>query len=128
MERTGAALYLAELIIPLADVVPILAFLWVFYMLTALTTEVMSNVASIIVMAPVAVEVALQIGSNPFAFILLTTFAASDSLMTPVGYQTNLMVFEKGGYRFTDFMRIGVPLQIILGVVTTLGIAVFWGV
>jgi di/tricarboxylate transporter len=128
MERTGAALYLAELIIPLADVVPILAFLWVFYMLTALTTEVMSNVASIIVMAPVAVEVALQIGSNPFAFILLTTFAASDSLMTPVGYQTNLMVFEKGGYKFTDFMRIGVPLQVILGVVTTLGIAVFWGV
>lgn len=128
MERTGAALYLAELIIPLADIVPILAFLWVFYMLTALTTEVMSNVASIIVMAPVAVEVALQIGSNPFAFILLTTFAASDSLMTPVGYQTNLMVFEKGGYRFTDFMRIGVPLQIILGIVTTLGIAVIWGV
>ena len=128
MERTGAALYLAELIIPLAAVLPILVFLWLFYLLTTLVTEVVSNVGSIIVMAPVAIEVAVQIDSNPFAFVLLTTFAASTSLMTPIGYQTNLMVFEKGGYRFTDFMRVGIPLQIVLGVVTSLGIAVFWGV
>ncbi|MFP4626378.1 MAG: SLC13 family permease [Natronomonas sp.] len=128
MERSGGAQYLAEAIVPMAEFVPILVFLWIFYMLTTILTEMVSNVGAIILMAPVAVDVAHLVGANPFAFILLTAFAASTSLMTPIGYQTNLMIYEKGGYRFTDFMRIGVPLQVVLGIVTSLGVVFFWGV
>jgi len=79
-------------------------------------------------MIPVAVEAAQLTGGNPFSFILSVTFAASCALLTPVGYQTNLMVYGPGGYRFTDFLRVGGPLQIILAIVTCLGIAFFWGV
>ncbi|TYL36556.1 SLC13 family permease [Natronococcus pandeyae] len=128
MEATGAAEYLAYQITPLADVVPLLVFVMAFYMLTAIITEVITNLASVALMVPIAVDVATEIGSEPFSFVLVVTFAASTALMTPVGYQTNLMVYGRGGYEFTDFIRVGLPLQLLLAVVTSLGIAAFWGV
>jgi len=127
LERSGGASFLAELLIPLADVVPVLLFAAAFYMITAILTEVLTNVASLVLMAPIAVDTAGRIGADPFSFLLLVTFAASCSLMTPVGYQTNLMIFDAGGYRFSDFLRVGVPLQVLLAVVTTVGIATIWG-
>ena len=70
----------------------------------------------------------MAIGLSPFAFALAVTFAASTAFMTPVGYQTNLMVYGPDGYRFTDFVRVGGPLQLLLAIVTVLGIATIWGV
>ncbi|WIV68505.1 SLC13 family permease [Natrialbaceae archaeon AArc-T1-2] len=128
LEETGGAEYLALQLTPMADVVPLVVFLMIFYMLTAIVTEIITNLASVALMIPIGVDVATQLGANPFSFVLLVTFAASDSLMTPVGYQTNLMVYDRGGYRFTDYMRVGIPLQLLLAVVTSLGIVVFWGV
>ncbi len=128
MEETGAAEYLAYQITPLADVVPLLVFLMVFYLLTTIITEIITNLASVALMLPIAVDVATELGSDPFSFVLIVTFAASTSLMTPIGYQTNLMVYGRGGYEFTDFIRVGVPLQLLLAVVTSVGIYVFWGV
>lgn len=128
LEQTGGAELLALLIVPAAEYVPILAFLWLFYMLTTLITEIITNIASVVLMAPIAVDVAFQIGADPFSFMLLVAFASSTSLMTPIGYQTNLMVFNRGGYRFVDFLRVGIPLQLLLGAVTALGIAIIWGV
>ncbi len=78
-------------------------------------------------MLPVAVQTADQIGANPFAFVLAVTFAASTAFLTPVGYQTNLFVYGPGGYKFTDFVRVGAPLQLLLSIVTVLGINFFWG-
>lgn len=77
---------------------------------------------------PVAVDAALRMQANAFAFVLAVTFAASTAFLTPIGYQTNLMVYSPGGYHFTDYLKVGGPLQLILTVVTTLGIADFWGV
>jgi di/tricarboxylate transporter len=77
---------------------------------------------------PIAVDAALGIGAEPFSFVLAVTFAASTAFMTPVGYQTNLMVYSPGGYRFIDYIKIGAPLQLLLTVVTTLGIVALWGV
>ena len=128
LERTGGAALIAHQLVPLADVLSPLAFLVVFYLVTAVITELVTNLASVALMAPIGVDVAVQIGADPFSFMLLVTFAASNALMTPVGYQTNLMVYGRGGYRFTDFMRIGIPLQLVLGVVTPLGIVAFWGI
>jgi di/tricarboxylate transporter len=78
-------------------------------------------------MIPVAVDSAARLGANEFAFLLAVTFAGATSFMTPVGYQTNLMVYGPGGYRFGDFLRVGGPLQLLLAVVTTVGITVGWG-
>lgn len=130
MEQTGAAEWLASVIIASSLSIGLSAvlILGLFYLATGIITELISNNASVVLMIPVAIEAADQIGADAFSFILAVTFAASTSMMTPIGYQTNLMVYGPGGYKFTDFFRIGAPLQLILAVVTTAGIAFFWGV
>nr|WP_256487738.1 MULTISPECIES: SLC13 family permease [unclassified Haladaptatus] len=128
LEQTGAANLLGSLVAATADFLPLIGVLWVFYIATGLITSIISNNASVVLMIPVAVEAARDIGGNPFAFILAVTFAASTAFITPVGYQTNLFVYGPGGYKFTDYARVGAPLQLLLSVVTILGIAFFWGV
>ncbi|MFB6093580.1 MAG: anion permease [Halanaeroarchaeum sp.] len=70
---------------------------------------------------------ALQIEANPLSFAVAVLFAGSSAFLTPVGYQTNLMVYGPGGYRSTDYLRVGAPLFAIVGVVSTIGIALRWG-
>jgi di/tricarboxylate transporter len=128
LENAGGAAFVAAVVVSVAGAVPPLAVVGLFYLVTALVTNVVSNNATVVLLVPVAVDVATQLGANAFAFVLAVTFAASTSFLSPVGYQTNLMVYEPGGYEFTDFLRVGGPLQLVMAVVTTLGIAVFWGV
>ena len=128
MTNTGAAAFLAGHVVAAAGGAHPLVLLGVFYLLTALLTNVISNNASVVLLIPVAVDVALATGLSPFAFALAVTFAASTAFMTPVGYQTNLMVYGPGGYKFTDFVRAGAPLQLLLAVVTVIGISVLYGV
>lgn len=128
MEQTGAANLLADLMVMSADFLPAVAVLGVFYLVTATLTNIVSNNASVVLMIPVAAEAARQLNANAFAFVLAVTFAASTAFMTPVGYQTNLFVYGPGGYKFTDYVKVGTPLQLLFAVVTTLGIAAFWGV
>ncbi len=126
-ENTGAADLLGALVAGSAEVLPVAGVLWLFYVATALLTAFVSNSASVIVMLPVAVDAATRIGADAFAFVLAVTFAASADFMTPVGYQTNLLVYGPGGYRFTDYTRVGAPLQALLSVVTVGGIVLLWG-
>jgi len=91
-------------------------------------TNLISNNASVVLMVPIAVSAATAVGANAFAYVMAVTFAASTAFMTPVGYQTNLFVYGPGGYRFTDYLRVGGPLQLVFAVVTTVGIGVIWGV
>ncbi len=128
MTRTGAADFLAFHVVNVAGGAHPLILLGVFYLLTAVLTNIISNNASVVLMIPVAVDVAVVTGLNPFAFALAVTFAASTAFMTPIGYQTNLMVYGPGGYTFGDFARVGGPLQLLMVVVTTLGIAYLWGI
>jgi di/tricarboxylate transporter len=128
MEQTGGADFVAELVVGSSGALPLLGVVGLLYVVTALLTNVISNNASVVLMIPVAYETALQVGGDPFAFVLAVTFAASTAFMTPVGYQTNLFVYGPGGYRFTDYLRIGTPLQLVFAVVTTLGIAALYGV
>ncbi|MFH5797113.1 SLC13 family permease [Haladaptatus sp. CMAA 1911] len=127
LENSGGAELLGGLVAASANYLPVVAVLWIFYIATGLITEVISNNASVVLMIPVAVEAATRIGVNAFAFVLAVTFAASTSFLGPVGYQTNLFVYGPGGYKFTDYFRIGAPLQLLLSVVTVAGIVVFRG-
>ncbi|MEF8788932.1 MAG: SLC13 family permease [Haloarculaceae archaeon] len=128
LERTGGADLVADLIVGGSGSLPLLGVLGLMYLVTALLTNVISNNASVVLMIPVAFETALQVGGDPFAFVLAVTFAASTAFMTPVGYQTNLFVYGPGGYRFTDYLKVGTPLQLLFAVATTLGIAFIYGV
>ncbi|TYL39627.1 SLC13 family permease [Natronococcus pandeyae] len=128
LEQTGAAAYLAFLVVQTAGFLPTLLVLWLFYVATGLITEVISNNASVVLLIPVAAAAAVGIGANPFAFVMAVTFAASTAFLGPIGYQTNLFVYGPGGYRFSDYFRVGAPLQLLLSIVTVLGIAFFWGV
>jgi di/tricarboxylate transporter len=127
-ERSGGAEYLAQQLATTGAELSGFTLLLLFYVFTSMITQVISNNASVILMIPVAVEAAQLTGANPFSFVMAVTFAASCALLTPVGYQTNLMVYGPGGYRFTDFLRVGGPLQILLAIVTSVGIWLIWGV
>ncbi|WP_435346015.1 SLC13 family permease [Haloarchaeobius sp. HRN-SO-5] len=128
LQQTGAAALLGDAVASTAVFLPAVGVLWVFYLATGLLTSVISNNASVVLMIPVAASTAQSLDANAFAFVLAVTFAASTAFMTPVGYQTNLFVYGPGGYKFSDFIRVGAPLQLLLSVVTVLGIAFFWGV
>ncbi len=89
------------------------ALLALIYLITMILTEVSSNAATAIIMTPIALAVTNQMGLDPRAFIFAVAFAASASFITPVGYQTNLMVYGPGGYKFSDYIRVGFPLALI---------------
>jgi len=128
LERTGGAVVMGDLVAMTGDFLPTLLVLWVFYLGTGIITSIISNNASVVLMLPVAIETATQLGADPFSFVLAVTFAASTAFLSPVGYQTNLFVYGPGGYKFTDFFRIGAPLQFILSIVSVAGIWFIWGI
>ena len=128
LEQSGAAALIGSLVAETATVLPPLGVLWVFYVTTALVTAVISNNASVVLMLPVAIAAARDVGADPFAFVLAVTFAASTAFISPVGYQTNLFVYGPGGYEFSDYLRVGAPLLLLLSVVTVVGIAAGWPV
>jgi di/tricarboxylate transporter len=127
VQETGGAALVAEGVLAVAAVLPVVGVLAVFYVVTGLLANVVTPVASVVLLMPVAVDTAARVGADPFAFALAVTFAASTAFMTPVGYQTNLMVYGPGGYRFSDYLRVGAPLQALLAVVTTVGIVWLYG-
>ncbi|WP_324758882.1 SLC13 family permease [Haloarcula montana] len=126
MQETGGAAFLGGLLSTAGGVLPPLALLALFYLLTAVLSSVITPVATVVLMIPVAVATAQDIGINALPFLLIVTFAVATAFLTPVGYQTNLMVYGPGGYRFTDYTRVGLPLQLLLCVVTTLSVAALW--
>lgn len=127
IEKSGTASYLAAQILNLSELMPPIFILMLIYLLTSLLANIIGNNASVLLMLPIAIGTAQQLGVNPFAFVLTTTFAASAAFASPVGYQTNLMVYSSGGFKFKDFIVVGAPLQTILAVVVPLLVRLFWG-
>lgn len=127
LERTGGAQLLADLAAKSADHVPPLVVLTIFYIIAMILTELISNNATVVVMVPVGAATAVALGLDAKAFILAIMFAASTSFSTPVGYQTNTMVYGPGGYKFLDFTRVGGPLNLLLAVTTPVFIYLIWG-
>lgn len=109
--------------IPNASPLLILGFV---YLLTTVLTEILSNNAVAVLVTPVAIGIAQGLGLDPRPFVVAVMFAASVSFATPIGYQTNTFVYNAGGYRFSDFMRIGIPLNVLMVGVAMLVIPYFW--
>ncbi|MFW6358298.1 MAG: SLC13 family permease [Chroococcales cyanobacterium] len=127
MQNSGTTEWLANNFVAIGGNLSGYWILFFFYIVTSLLTEILSNNASVVLMIPVAAQVATTLELNPIAFIFAVTFAASNSYMTPIGYQTNTMVYGAGGYRFLDFTRVGAPLSLLLTLVTPLVIVLVYG-
>lgn len=126
MDKTGAAQWLAdEAALAVGPYGPQFT-IGVFFLLTSLLTSVMSNNATAVVLTPIALLTAGDLGMNPYALVVAVMFGASVSFMTPVGYQTNTLIYGPGGYRFVDFLKIGTPLTLILLVVAMWLIPILW--
>lgn len=126
LEKHGIASSAAALVLQgIGDYGP-LAVLAAIYLTTAVLTEFMSNSAAAILLAPVAISTAQAMGIDSMPLLVAVAVAASTSFATPVGYQTNTMVYEAGGYRFSDFARIGIPLNILFFIVSMFVIPKYW--
>ena len=125
MDQTGAAQWVAGSLLGNSEMSPWLA-LATIYLLTALFTEVITNNAAAVLMFPIALAVSEQLGVNFLPFAIAVMFAASASFITPLGYQTNLMVYGPGRYRFTDYMRMGIPLSLLVAATVITLIPQIW--
>lgn len=127
MENSGATKWLADNLMVVGGNFSGYWILLFFYVVTSLLTEILSNNASVVLLLPIAAKVAESLNLNPIAMMFAVTFAASNSFMTPIGYQTNTMVYTPGGYKFSDFFRVGAPLNLIMTIVTPLLIVWLYG-
>ena len=127
LETTGAAELLAGGVVGLTAPLGEAGLIAAFYLVTAVMTAVVSNAATAVMLTPVAIVAATQAGVNPYALLVAVMFGASASFVTPFGYQTNVMIFGPGGYRFSDFVKVGGLLNLILLVTASIFIPIFWG-
>lgn len=125
LEKTGVAAFLADNMVQLGSGKPWLLLI-LCYLLVSILTELITNNASAVLVLPIVLEMTEQAGLNNEPFIFAIIMAASASFATPLGYQTNLMVYGPGGYRFSDFLRVGIPMNLLIGAVTLTVLLIGW--
>jgi di/tricarboxylate transporter len=126
MEKTGTAEFLARLLVDSVGGLGPMALLAGFYVLTNLLTQFMSNAASTVLIAPIAIGAAQQIGADPRALLMAVAMAASAGFLTPVAHQSNVLVMGPGGYRFGDYLKVGLPLNLLVFAVALLVLPLVW--
>ncbi len=126
MEQTGTARLLAERMVAVIGSMGPLAAVAGFYLLTTLATQVMPNPAVAVLLAPIAINSAADLGMSPHALMMTVALAASAAFLSPVAHPVNVLVMGPGGYRFVDYLRVGLPLSLVLLVVLLLTLPIFW--
>lgn len=124
--NSGLASFIAEHIVDFAKPLGIVALLTALYIITNIFTELITNSAAAVIMYPIAIEVAEMMNVHYLGMVIAVTIAASSSFITPIGYQTNLIVYGPGGYKFTDYIKVGVPLSIITMIISVITIYFLW--
>ncbi|MBU2358887.1 MAG: anion permease, partial [Alphaproteobacteria bacterium] len=123
---TGAVQLIVDTLAPVLDGLPPILLLAALYTVTSILTEMVTNSAVAVILTPIAVGLATQAGIDPRPLVVGVMFGASASFATPIGYQTNTLVYGAGDYRFADFLKIGVPMNVIVGVASVLAIPLFF--
>jgi di/tricarboxylate transporter len=126
MEQTGAARYLAEAVVGLVGPLGPMAVTAGLFILAALASQVMPNPAVAVLLAPIALNTASDLGISPYPLMMAVAVSASAAFLSPVGHSANVMVMGPGGYRFADYTRVGVPLTLVVLVVLMLVLPIFW--
>ena len=126
LETTGAVELIVGALTPYLEGLPPIATLMAVYLVGSVLTEVVTNNAVAVIFTPIVIALAAQLGVDPRPFVVAVMFSASASFATPIGYQTNTLVYGAGNYKFTDFLKIGIPMNLIVGIVSVLAISVFF--
>ncbi len=126
LQETGAVQLIVDTLAPVLDGLPPILLLAALYVVTSTLTEMVTNSAVAVILTPIAVGLAQQAGIDPRPLVVGVMFGASASFATPIGYQTNTLVYGAGDYRFSDFLKIGVPMNLIVGAASVLAIPLFF--
>ncbi|MFW8636929.1 SLC13 family permease [Cribrihabitans pelagius] len=126
LESSGAVRLIVHSLAPSLSVLPPFLLVWAVYLLTSVLTELVSNNAVAVVVTPIAIGLAQAMGVDPRPLVVAVMVAASASFATPIGYQTNMLVYGPGGYKFTDFLRVGIPLNLTVGLLASVLIPFIW--
>lgn len=126
LESSGAVALIAKSIAPFLGKLPPFLIVWAIYLLTSVLTELVSNNAVAVVVTPIAIGLATALGLDPRPLVVAVMVAASASFATPIGYQTNTLVYGPGGYKFSDFLKVGIPLNLSVGILASALIPFFW--
>jgi di/tricarboxylate transporter len=126
MERSGATALIADAIVRWSEGLPAVAVLAILMIVTMTLSDVLNNVATALIAAPVAVNIANSLGANPDAFLMAVAVAASCAFLTPIGHKNNTIIMGPGGYRFSDYWRMGLPLEVLVVAVSLPMIILVW--
>lgn len=126
LETTGTAALIAEFIVGLVGDAGPLAVLIAIFILTALLTEVISNAAATVLVVPIAIDTANSLGASPYTFVMAVVIAASTSFLTPIGHQVNVLIYGPGGYKFTDYTRVGIGLNLLMLLLAATVLPIIW--
>ena len=125
LETSGAIQLIVENIAPLLSNLSPFLLVWAVYLLTSVLSETINHAVAVVI-TPVAIGLATSLGVDPRPLVVAVMIAASATFATPISYQTNMMVYVPGGYRFTDFLRVGIPLNLTVGLLASALIPLFW--
>lgn len=126
LQNSGAVDLIVSGVAPVLETFPPFVIIWAIFLLTSVLTELVTNNAVAVVVTPIAIGLAAAIGADPRPLVVAVMVAASASFSTPIGYQTNTLVYGPGGYKFTDFMRVGIPLNLSIGLIAAALIPLIW--
>jgi di/tricarboxylate transporter len=126
LDASGAVELIVTAVAPVLDGLPVFFVVWAIFLMTSILTELVSNNAVAVVITPIAIGLADTMGLDPRGLVVAVMIAASASFATPIGYQTNTMVYGPGGYKFTDYMKIGIPLNLSIGLLSAALIPILW--
>ncbi len=126
LEASGAVQLIVDLLTPMMTMLSPLVLVLAVYALTSLLTEMVTNNAVAVILTPIVIALGTQLGLDPRGLVVAVMMGASAAFATPIGYQTNTLVYGPGGYSFTDFLRMGIPLNLLMAVVAAVFIPIFW--